>query len=119
MDRKTKIKCGISGAAAGLINGFFGGGGGILLVPLFANFVKLEERETFATSLSVTLPLSVTSVIVYIRRTGLELSPVLPFLLGGIPGAVLAGIFFKKIPTKFLRRLMGVLIILGGLKYLL
>ena len=117
--KKFKLKCALSGGIAGFINGFFGGGGGMLLVPMLAGLDELEERETFATSLSVTLPLSIISASIYMWRQDITITSLLPFLIGGIPGAVIAGLTFKKIPTKLLRRLMGILIILGGIKYLI
>lgn len=37
-----------AGAAAGLCNGFFGGGGGSVLVPALTGVCGLEQRRAFA-----------------------------------------------------------------------
>ena len=42
MEKGGKLRYALSGAAAGLTNGFFGGGGGSVLVPLLTRF----RRET-------------------------------------------------------------------------
>lgn len=36
-----KAKLGVSGAAAGLVNGLFGGGGGMVMAPLLTGLVRL------------------------------------------------------------------------------
>jgi len=47
----------LAGAAAGLTNGFFGGGGGSVLVPMLTRVCGLDQRRAFATSVAVILPL--------------------------------------------------------------
>ena len=114
-----KIKCAAAGALAGAANGFFGAGGGMLLIPLFTRWAKIEERKAFATSICVILPLSAVSAIVYLFRAGLDLSLALPYLLGGLAGGFIGGRIFKNIPTGILRRVLGLLIIYGGIRNLL
>ena len=41
-----------AGAAAGLANGFFGAGGGMLLVPLLAGWCRLPGKTCFTTALA-------------------------------------------------------------------
>ena len=45
---KSYLPFGLAGAAAGLINGFFGAGGGMVLVPLLIHLGKLPDKEAFA-----------------------------------------------------------------------
>ena len=68
------------------MNGFFGAGGGMVLVPL-SRLCKTDERRAFATCLSIILPLSVLSAAVYFARKRLEPDAALPFLLGGFLAA--------------------------------
>ena len=56
-----KLRYLTAGALAGLTNGFFGGGGGSVLVPLLTRYCGLEQRRAFATSVAVILPLCVLS----------------------------------------------------------
>ena len=44
---KTKWKTGLAGAAAGLIGGLFGSGGGMLLLPQLAT--QMERKRAHAT----------------------------------------------------------------------
>ena len=44
----------LAGSLAGLANGFFGGGGGMVLVPMLTKRCGLDQRRAFATSLGPT-----------------------------------------------------------------
>ena len=113
-----KIKAALAGAAAGALNGFFGGGGGMVLVPLYIRWLKVDERKTFATSVFIILPLCLVSAAVYFFRDSLDLTGALPFLAGGLAGGFLGGKIFKRIPTALLHRLFGLLLIYGGIRCL-
>lgn len=114
-DRK---KAAISGALAGVVNGFFGGGGGMLLVPMLTRWLKLEERRAFATSVCVIFPMCAASAAVYLFRAQMDYLATLPYLLGGLLGGLIAGRVFKKIPTTLLRRALALFIICGGARSL-
>lgn len=106
----------LSGAAAGLVNGFFGGGGGAVLVTLLSRFGHLEPRQTFATSLAVILPLCVASAGLYLLRGSLDLALALPYLVGGGLGGWLGGRYFKGVKVCWLRRSFGILLLYGGVR---
>ena len=55
MEKSGKLRHALAGAAAGLTNGFFGGGGGSVLVPLLTRVCGLSQRRAFATSVAVIL----------------------------------------------------------------
>lgn len=116
---KQKIKFGISGAAAGIINGFFGGGGGMALVPLYTQWLGLEYRQALATSVCTILPLCVVSSIVYFLRRALDLKSAIPYLVGGLIGGIISGVIFKRVPIGVLRKAFALLIIYGGIKALI
>lgn len=116
---RDKVKFLLAGGAAGLANGFFGGGGGSVLVPLLTRFCGLDQRRAFATSVAVILPLCVLSVVIYVLRGGLDLSVAWPYLLGGTAGGWLGGKLFKGVRMDWLRRGFGLLLIYGGTRYFL
>lgn len=114
-----KIKCAVAGALAGALNGFFGAGGGMLLVPLLIRWVKMDERKAFATSVFIILPLCVVSAAVYLLKFRIDFMLTLPYLLGGLAGGLIGGCCFIKIPTTLLHRAFGLLLIYGGIRSLI
>lgn len=113
------LLCLFSGAVAGFINGFFGAGGGMVLVPLLIWLVKLEDKAAFSSAIAVMLPLSVVSLIVYGLHESLPLREAVPYLLGGAIGGVLAGLLFQKISAQVLHLILGGVIFAGGLRLIL
>ena len=121
MDRKKgkTMWYALAGAAAGVVNGFFGGGGGQVLVPMLAGKCGLDQRKAFATSVAVIAPLCALSAVVYWFRGQLDLALALPYLAGGLAGGFLGGKLFQKLSMTWLRRGFALLILSGGVKALL
>lgn len=111
-------RCLLAGLAAGFVNGFFGAGGGMVLVPLLIWLVGLPDKLAFSSAVSIILPLCIVSLLIYRQQGMLPLSDALPYLLGGAGGGVLAGLWFRKIPAKWLHLALGALILLGGVRLL-
>ncbi len=116
---KQGWKCALSGAAAGAANGFFGAGGGMILIPLLTAWGKVDERKAFASSVFIILPMCIISSIIYYFRSGLDLPTAVPYLIGGAVGGIIGGLVFKKMSVNLLRKAMGLLIIYGGVRSLL
>lgn len=108
-----------AGAAAGVINGLFGGGGGMVLLPLLSRWGGISRRAAFTTCVAAIYPMCVISAVLYCLRVRPELSALLPCLLGGAAGGVIAGLTFRRIPVSVLRRIFGAFLLFGGVRYLL
>ena len=109
----------VAGGLAGVANGFFGGGGDMVLVPLLTGRCGLDQRRAFATSVAIILPLCVLSSVIYFFRGGLDLSAALPYLLGGLAGGWIGGRVFRRLNMDWLRRAFALLILYGGVRSLL
>lgn len=118
MKRLKKVGPWISGAAAGIVNGLFGAGGGMVLLPLLSHTTDLKEHEIFASCVCIILPLSLVSAGVFLLRGGEFTAASVPYLIGGAIGGTLAGLFLKKLPTKWLHRVLGIFILWGGFRLL-
>ncbi len=115
---KTVVRSALAGGAAGLVNGFFGGGGGMVLVPLLTGRCGLDQRRAFATSVAVILPLCLLSSVIYFFRGGLDVTVALPYLAGGLVGGFIGGKLFRRLNMDWLRRGFALLILYGGVKSL-
>lgn len=107
-----------AGAAAGAVNGLLGAGGGMILVPLLTLWSKLDDRQVFPASVSIILPICLVSLTVSPGWGNLPWSEAWPYLLAAVPGGILAGLLEKKIPAKWLHRVLGIFILWGGVRYL-
>ena len=116
---QAKTKYALSGTAAGLVNGLFGGGGGMVLVPLLNGWCGLADKQAFATCVAVILPFCVVSAAVYLLRTPFDLTQALPYLLGGLAGGFVGGRLFPRVPAPWLRYLFAAFLVYGGVRYLL
>ena len=106
----------IDGALAGFINGFFGAGGGMVLVPLLIWLCRLEDKAAFSSAIAVILPLCIVSIVVYALHDSLPISDALPYLIGGAAGGILAGLLFRKMSAKALHLILGAVILAGGIR---
>lgn len=112
-------KYGASGALAGFSNGFFGAGGGMVLVPLLLGWGRLEEKKAFATSVAVILPVCMVSCAVYWWKGLLDFGAALPFLISGAVGGWLGSRWYGRVSGTLLRRAFAALTVYGGIKCLL
>lgn len=117
MERRNKLRSILAGAATGAINGLFGAGGGMVLVPMLSGSPEFSDEEVFSSSIVIILPICIVSLISGASGP-LPWQAAWPFLLGGVPGGILAGLISRKIPTLWLHRALGLLIIYGGARYL-
>ena len=118
MRKKKYLGLILAGAAAGTVNGLFGAGGGMVLVPLLMLLTALEPGSVFPSSISIILPICLVSLGVTAMKAPLPWIQALPYLIGSAIGGVAAGFWGRKIPVKWLHRALGILIIYGGVRYL-
>lgn len=114
---RIKLRSVLAGAAAGTVNGVFGAGGGMVLVPALRSGGEFPDRDIFRCSIVMILPMSLTTLL---TSSGGQLPwhQAWPYLLGAIPGGIAAATFGRRIPTKWLHRLLGAMILYGGIRYL-
>ena len=106
----------LCGAIAGAVTGLFGGGGGMVLVPALTLLTSLEEDQLFPSSVAIILPVCLVSL--FLSGAPIPFAEALPYLLGSGVGGIAAGLLAKKIPTGLLHKLLGIMLLLGGVRYL-
>lgn len=106
------------GGAAGLVNGLLGSGGGMVAVPTLRG-LGLDTRQAHSSSLAVVLPITVMSAGLYLGGGHVTVSDALPYIPGGIIGAIVGGLIMKRISPNILRRIFGGFAIWAGFRMLI
>ena len=78
----------------------------------------LEEDQVFPASVSIILPVCLVSLFITYQKGIVPWGQTICYLAGSLAGGILAGIFGKKIPTLWLHKLLGILVLWGGVRYL-
>lgn len=116
--KQQHIGAACSGLAAGLLNGLFGGGGGMVLIPGLKRFAQVPEESLFPTSVSVMLPVSVLSLVISAMSAPLPWPDARPWLIGSAIGGTAVGFWGRKIPVLWLHRILGIMLLWGGVRYI-
>lgn len=111
-----KLRSMLAGFAAGAVNGLFGAGGGMVLVPILSRCEDFSEQEVFASSIVIILPICIVSLLT--SANNIPWQDAYPFLIGGTLGGILAVFLGKRLSTTLLHRLLGLMILYGGVRYL-
>ena len=117
-DKKTFLKF-LSGLLAGFINGLFGGGGGMVVVPSLRYLLGYKTNSAHATAIAVILPLSVLSGAFYTAFGNFEFEPTVFCTIGVTIGGVIGAFLLKKLSSKPLTVIFSVVMAVAGVKMLL
>ena len=109
-ENTKKMLCGV---AVGAANSLFGGGGGMLAVPLL-NKTGYDEKTAHATAILVILPVSLFSFLLYYFRGFYEYSVLIPTAIGVTAGGFLGAKLLGKMPTKTVNLVFAILQALAG-----
>lgn len=109
----------ISGAGIGLLNGFFGGGGGMVCVPILQKVLSLDAKHSHATAIAVIFPLSLISAFVYVINGHIQSFPLLTVGVGVVMGGIIGAFALKFLPPKIIKLIFAIVMFVGGLRLIL
>ena len=102
----------------GVANGLFGGGGGMLVVPIFAVLLGIEEKIAHSSAILTILPLSLVSGIIYAVNGQFQYPQGLYVGAGVIIGGLVGTFLMKKFSNNLLRIIFYTLMIVAGITML-
>lgn len=116
---KDKFKLILCGLTIGIVNGFFGGGGGMICVPLLEKILKIDNKKSHSTALAVMLPIALFSIIVYLIRVPMEW-PTFGFVGGGfVIGGAVGALLLKKLSGTVVRIVFIAVVLAAGIRLLI
>ena len=117
--KKKNIYAVLAGVFAGLINGVFGGGGGMIIVPMLIMLLKFEPKNAHATAILIILPLSLVSTLFYVAFGAFNVTVGLPVGAGVVFGGLAGAFLLNKLSAKWLVVIFSIVMLFAGIKMLI
>jgi uncharacterized membrane protein YfcA len=106
------------GAAAGMLAGLTGVGGGVFLVPLMVGLLAVAQHQAHGTSLAVIFPIALIGAVTYAMHGHIvghmDWEIILGLALGGLVGVVLGARLMMRVPARQLRWIFGIFLMVVG-----
>ena len=106
----------LSGIGIGFLNGFLGGGGGILVVCVLLAVLQMPQKSAHATAILVILPVSILSAVVYFLNGNVEWEPTLYATIGVVGGGVVGALLLNKLRGSAVKIIFAVIMLLAGVR---
>ncbi len=117
-ERTGEIVAIVLGGIIGFVNGLFGAGGGMLVVPVLSTILGYTTKKAHATAILIILPLCLVSGVVYLVRGVSDGGVFLPTILGVVFGGILGAYALKKCSNVALQFIFYGVMLVAGIKML-
>ncbi len=103
----------------GLASGLLGIGGGLLVVPIMTFSMGMPIHLATATSMFTMIFTSISGVVQHYQASHINFESALLLVLGAVFGAQVGAYTSKRISSKNLRRIFGIIVIVSGVNMIL
>lgn len=121
MDQQNVVgpgKLALLGSAAGLLGGFFGVGGGIILVPLLV-WVGFGRHRAHATSLASFIIIATAGAVSYGIAGDISVRFGIAIGLGGVVGSIIGASLMNRMSSRNLGIVFSVVLLVAGMRMVL
>lgn len=102
------------GLVAGFVNGFFGAGGGLLLVPMISLVRKDNSKVSHATTLMCVLFMCVSSSVFYFIKKQVNFELLIYCGIGSVFGSLVGTKLLKKLKNNIIDLVFSVVLVIAG-----
>ena len=114
LDPSTVVKVGVAGTVVGLLTGFFGVGGGFVIVPALVLALGFTMPEAVGTSLLVITINSIVALTTRLQPGAIEWGTVIPFTVASLIGVIVGSRLASTRDSKSLQRwFVGLLVVVA------
>ena len=103
------------GFLSGIINGFFGAGGGLLLVPMITYVTKNDSKKAHATTLVCVMFMCLASSIIYLIKKQLNFKLILVCLIGSLIGSMIGTKLLKNLKNNIIDLVFSLVLVFAGI----
>ena len=107
------------GAAAGLLSGLFGVGGGILMVPAMVLLIGFGQHRAQATSLAAIVPIATVGALVFGQAGSVDLAAAAVLAGGSLLGVRAGARLMHRLSDQRLTWIFGTFLIIVALAMLI
>ena len=104
---------------AGVINGLFGTGGGILIVYLlswlYRDSASYDTKDIFAMTVGAVILMSCSSLYFYLKNGYVSFSDTSGYLLPAAIGGIIGAFLLDKLNASLMKKIFAVLVIYAGI----
>jgi uncharacterized membrane protein YfcA len=105
------------GVAAGVLSGFIGIGGGIIIIPALVLLFGFSQHLAQGTTLALMVPpIGLFAAWIYYKAGFVDLKAAAIICIGFVIGSLLSAKFATGIPEPILRKVFGGILLLVSLK---
>jgi len=114
-DKKKIVLLIATGVVAGLINGLFGAGSGLVLIPVISAFVGHKEKVAHATTLSCVMMMCLVGAGVYIANSQVKFDVLVWCLIGSLIGSIIGTVLLQKFKNQIINLIFSCILIVAGI----
>ena len=103
------------GLFSGAVNGFFGTGGGIVIVPLCKYVGKIDTKKSHATTIACIWLMCICGTAVYFASNVYDLKLILVCLAGSIFGSLIGTKLIKNLKSVVVDLIFSIVLIFAGI----
>jgi uncharacterized membrane protein YfcA len=107
VDRRIALILVAIGAAAGLLSGLFGVGGGILMVPAMVFLAGFAQQQAQATSLAAIVPIAAVGAILFGRAANVDLLAAVILVGASLVGVQVGARLMHRLSDAWLSTIFG------------
>lgn len=111
-NKPSRIKLALLGITTGLMAGFFGIGGGFILIPALVYLAKMSLKEAFGTSLCVVSIVSIPGTIAHAILGHVDYWLMLVMMFSTIPASFLGSAIALRTKDSVLKKAFGMIMLL-------
>src|SRR3982751_2844622 len=112
MDIQTILIIIMIGIAAGMLSGFVGVGGGIIIVPSLIYFIGFSQKAAQGTSLGlILLPVGILAVMQYYKQGHIDIKVVGILAIGFLAGSYFGSKIALNLPDATVKKVFAILMI--------
>lgn len=103
------------GMIAGFINGLFGTGAGMIILPGLISLFDMDSKVARGTSLFILVVISFVTSIFYVSNIT-DYTALWFIVAGGILGGVIGSKFSKLVSGRMLKVILGIMMLISGIR---